>query len=84
MNENTLFSNEKKSYYRFDEQQIEGQKIELINYILTELSDDSVESLQEGIMEIKKLTGYEFTLEEAFRIRKSAINEQIVDSKKIK
>lgn len=68
--EESLFEKAEKGYYRFTDEQIEEQRKDLAVYILTELSGDDIDSIQEGIAEVKKLTGYDVDLEEALEIRK--------------
>lgn len=71
-----LFTYEKTNYFRFSEEQLAEQAHELAVYILSELSEDNLESIQEGIAEVKKLTGLDISVEDAIAIRK-----KVADSK---
>lgn len=71
-----FFENDKKSYSRFQKEELQSQKDDLIIYILNELSSETEESLQESISEIKRLTGYELTLDAAKLIRRISVRLQ--------
>lgn len=62
----------KSSYYRFGDLELREQKDAVAVYILTELSNDSIASINEGINEVKRLTGYDLNLDSALLIRRLA------------
>lgn len=70
--EKSYMDNDKLVYSRFNSDEIVDQKDEIVVYILTELTDDSLDSIEKSIRDIKFITGYELSIESAMFIRRLA------------
>lgn len=68
-----FMDNDKVLLSRFSQAEILEQKDEIVIYILTELTGESLESLEESIEEIRAITGYELSIEAARIIRRLAM-----------
>lgn len=67
---------DRASYFRFTVEQLEQQKKDLAFYIITELADDNLESIQVSIVDVKTLTGYDISIENAIKMRKLATDRK--------
>lgn len=63
-------------YFRFTVEQLEEQKQDLAFYIITELTDDNLESIQRAIADVKMLTGYDISIEEAIKMRRLVVDKK--------
>ncbi len=70
MEEKSFMDKDSAAFYIFTESEIFDQKDEMVVYMLTKLTNPTVKSLQESILEIKKLTGYNISIEAAMLIRR--------------
>lgn len=64
-------------YFRFTDEQLEKQKSDLAFYIIMELTDDNLESIPAAIADVKELTGYDISVEEAIKMRKLVADRKI-------
>lgn len=70
--ENIFLKSSNENYLRFSKEELEQQRIDLLFYIITELSSSNISSLQESIKEIKALTGINISLEKAIELKQLA------------
>lgn len=75
---------DRASYFRFSADQLEKQKRDLAYYIITELATNDLESIQRSIADVKEITGYDVSVEEAFEMRRLVADRRIKKLSKIK
>lgn len=68
---------DRASYFRFSADQLEKQKRDLAYYIITELATNDLESIQRSIADVKEITGYDISVEEAIKMRRLAVDRKI-------